>query len=121
MMLKCHCRDCQHVTGGGFVPAVLVPSKAFRLTRGRLRYHLTPSLAFPGAKHKRGYCEECGSRITGAEKPGETSEVIGLLAGSLDDPGWFHAQMDIFTEDAQPWDPMDPTIPKHRQYPPQNQ
>src|SRR5438270_7729772 len=45
MMFKCHCRDCQRVTGGGFVPGLLVPVSAFRLTQGQLRYHFTPSLA----------------------------------------------------------------------------
>jgi len=65
MMLKCHCRDCQQLTGGGFAPAVLVPAEAFRLTRGQLRYHFTPSIA--RGKHKRGFCPECGSRVTGAE------------------------------------------------------
>ena len=52
MMLKCHCRDCQQITGGGFAAAVLLPVKAFRLTKGELSYHFTPSLA--GGKHKRG-------------------------------------------------------------------
>src|SRR5207249_3054798 len=41
LTLKCHCRDCQHITGSGFAPAFLVPAEAFRLTRGQLRYHLT--------------------------------------------------------------------------------
>ena len=36
MMFKCHCRDCQHVTGSGFAPGILLPSGAFRLTRGQL-------------------------------------------------------------------------------------
>jgi len=44
-MLKCHCRDCQRVTGGGFAAAVLVPVESFRLTRGQLRYHFTSSIA----------------------------------------------------------------------------
>jgi hypothetical protein len=116
MMLKCHCRDCQHITGGAFAPAVLLPAKAFRLTQGDLSYHFTPSLA--GGKHKRGFCTRCGSRITGGEKQNEPSRVIGVLAGSLDDPSWFRAQMDIFTSDAQPWDHMDPAIPKYEKYPP---
>src|SRR5438876_9846382 len=34
MTFKCHCRDCQHVTGGGFVPGLLVPASAFGLTKG---------------------------------------------------------------------------------------
>lgn len=65
MMFKCHCRDCQRVTGGGFVAGLLVPAAAFRLTKGQLRYHFTTSLA--GGKHKRGFCADCGSRLTGAE------------------------------------------------------
>ena len=94
MMLKCHCRDCQHITGGGFAAAVLLPAKAFRLTKGELTYHFTPSLF--GGNHKRGFCANCGSRITGAEKHDESSRFIGILAGSLDDPSWFRPQMDIF-------------------------
>ena len=65
MTFKCHCRDCQQVTGGGHVAGLLVPAPAFRLANGQLRYHFTPSLA--GGKHKRGFCAECGSRITGGE------------------------------------------------------
>ncbi|HEU0005684.1 MAG TPA: aldehyde-activating protein, partial [Terriglobia bacterium] len=26
MMFKCHCRDCQRVTGGGFVAGLVVPA-----------------------------------------------------------------------------------------------
>ena len=40
-------------------PAVLVPTGAFRVMRGQLRYHFTPSAA--GGQHKRGFCAECGS------------------------------------------------------------
>ncbi len=116
MMFKCHCRDCQHVTGSGFAPGILLPSGAFRLTRGQLRYNLTPSIR--RGKHKRGFCPECGSRITGGEFEGEESPFVGILAGSLDDPSWFRSQMDIFVADAQPWDQMDPAIPKFEQYPP---
>lgn len=54
MMFKCHCRDCQRVIGRGFVAGLLVPGSAFRLTKGQLRYHFTPSLA--GGQHKRGFC-----------------------------------------------------------------
>src|SRR5262245_18247715 len=105
-MLKCHCPDCQHLSGGGFSPAVLRPAKAFRLTKGELSYHFTLSLAW--GKHKRGFCVQCGSRLTGAERHNEPARVIGILAGSLDDPSWFQAQMEIFTSDAQPWDHLDP-------------
>ena len=116
MMFKCHCRDCQQVTGGGFVPGLLVPKSAFQLTKGQLRYHFTPNAA--GGKHRRGFCAECGSRITGGESDRRPSEFIGITAGSLDDPSWFSPQMDFFVSDAQPWDQMDPGIPKFQLYPP---
>jgi hypothetical protein len=115
-MFKCHCHDCQRITGGGHVAALLVPASAFRLTQGSLRYHFTPSLA--GGKHKRGFCPECGSRVTGGESDQRPAEFVGVTAGSLDDPTWFRPQMDFFTSDAQPWDPMDPAIPKYNLYPP---
>ena len=39
MMIKCHRRDCQHVTGGPYAPAVVFPIAAFKLIKGGLRYH----------------------------------------------------------------------------------
>ena len=114
VMLKCHCGDCQQASGGPFAPAVLVPAEAFRLTKGTLRYHFASREK--GGKHKRGFCAECGARITGGES--ETpSEMVGLLAGSLDDPSEFQPTMDIFISDAQPWDQMDPSLPKFEEYP----
>jgi hypothetical protein len=70
-------------------------------------------------KHKRGFCSECGSRMTGGEFDERPTGFVGALAGTLDDPSWFQPQMDIFVSDAQPWDQMDPAIPKFDQYPPQ--
>ena len=116
IVLKCHCRNCQQMTGSGFSPAVLVPAEAFRVTRGQLRYHFTPSAA--GGQHKRGFCAECGSLLTGGENTERPTDVVGVTAGSLDDPSLFQPQMDIFVSDVQPWDQMDPAIPKFEQYPP---
>ena len=116
MMFKCHCRDCQQVTGGAFVAGLLLPASAFRLTKGQLRYHFTPSMA--GGKHKRSFCPECGSRITGGESDREPAKYIGVTAGSVDDPSWFRPQMDFFVSDAQPWDQMDSAITKFKHYPP---
>jgi hypothetical protein len=114
-MVKCHCRDCQHVTGGPYAAAVVVPTDAFGLTKGQLRYHFTESLA--GGKHKRGFCPECGSRITGGESL-EPSPFLAVLAGSLDDPSWFSPTADLFVSDAEPWDSMSPDTAKFHQYSP---
>src|SRR5215831_11237521 len=105
MMFKCHCRDCQKLTSGGFAPAVIVPAQAFRLTRGQLRHHFTLSIG--RGRHRRGFCPECGSLVTGGEFE-ERSKSVGILAGTLDDPSWFQPQMDIFVSDAQPMGPNGP-------------
>jgi hypothetical protein len=94
---------------------VIVPANSFKFTRGRPRYHFTASAAI--GHHKRGFCAKCGSRLTGGENREGTSPIVGINAGCLDDPSWFRPQHHIFTSDAQPWDHMDPTIPKYEQYP----
>ena len=112
MMLKCHCRDCQQVSGGAYTPVVVVPLKAFKLTKGALQHYATPSLG--GGQNLRGFCVRCGSRLTGAENP--ERGIIALTASSLDDPSWFKPAMDIFVGDAQPWDIMEPDLPKHERH-----
>jgi hypothetical protein len=113
-MLNCHCRDCQKITGAAYVPAVIVPLAAFKVTKGSLQQYASPSLA--NGHNLRGFCPTCGSRLTGAENP--KRGFIGLTASSLDDPSWFKPSFDIFTSDAQPWDAMDPQLPKYPQYMP---
>ena len=112
MMVKCHCRDCQRVSGGPYAPAIIVPLKAFRIAKGALQHHTTPSMK--DGHNLRGFCAKCGSRLTGAESP--EGGIIGILASSLDDPSWFKPTMDIFVGDAQPWDIMNESVPKHQQY-----
>lgn len=98
MMVKCHCRDCQQVSGGPYAPAILVPLNAFKLTKGMLQRFATPSLA--GGHNLRGFCVTCASRLTVGENPDKG--FIGVLASSLDDPGQFKPQMDTFVSDAWP-------------------
>ena len=43
MMLHCHCRDCQQSSGGRFSSFVIVPTEAFKLLQGSLRFHASPS------------------------------------------------------------------------------
>jgi hypothetical protein len=113
-MFCCHCRDCQQASGGPYAPAILVPSNAFKITQGSPRYYTTSSAA--GGTHTRGFCPDCGSRLLGAVDP--SSAFIGVVASSLDDPSWFRPRFDIFTSDVQPWDYMNPELPKFERYAP---
>jgi hypothetical protein len=42
----------------------------------------------------------------------EVDEKVSIMAGSLDDPSWYRPQADIYTASAQPWDHMNPDLPK---------
>ena len=56
--------------------------------------------------------------LTGGESVERDTGIVGVTVGSLDDPSWFRPQMDFFVSDVQPWDQMDPAIPKYDLYPP---
>lgn len=112
--LRCHCRDCQRQSGSGYIAAARMPAAGFRITAGEPRRYVAKSDA--GNEIIRVFCGDCGSPlyIQVATRP----DLIGLRVASLDDPSWFRPDADIFTRSAQPWDHMDPAIPKFPTYPP---
>ena len=42
------------------------------------------------------HCRDC-------QRAGGGADYVGIRAGSLDDPGWFRATVDVWTASAQPW------------------
>jgi hypothetical protein len=112
MMGNCHCRDCQRATGTAFAAAILVLRDAVTIT-GEVKYYDVTGDS--GRIVSRGFCPNCGSRLF--SKP-PIPELMGIMAGSLDDPSWFQPRMDIYTASAQPWDCMNPDLPKFAKFPP---
>ena len=113
LMLHCHCRDCQQSSGGPFSSFVIVPTEAFKVSQGSLRFHDSPSHA--GGKTHRGFCPDCGSPILA--KSDSVPQFAAIRTASLDDSGWFNPQMDVWTCDAHSWDHMNPALPKFEKYP----
>jgi hypothetical protein len=111
-MGNCHCRDCQQASGGGYDPAIGVPAKVLKIT-GNVKYH--DSKADSGNTLSRGFCPECGARLFG--KASAMPDLAMITAGSLDDPTQYTPQMDIFISSAQPWDHMNPALPKFPKMP----
>ena len=50
-------------------------------------------------------------------KPEMLPQIVAIRTASLDDPGWFASQMDVWTSDAHAWDHMNPALPKFAKYP----
>jgi hypothetical protein len=113
LMLHCHCRDCQRSSGGPFSSFVIVPKDTFELRQGALHFHNSPSER--GGETHRGFCPDCGSPI--AVRNDFNPDIVAIRTASLDDPRWFNLQMDVWTSDAHPWDPMNPALPKFEKYP----
>lgn len=111
-MGNCHCRDCQRATGTAFAAAILVPRNAVTITGDVKYYEVTGDSR---GIVSRGFCPNCGSRLF--SKP-SIPELMGILAGSLDNPSWFQPGMDFYTASAQPWDYMNPDLPKFAKLPP---
>ncbi len=115
LMGNCHCRDCQQATGTAFAAAILVPRNAVTIT-GDVKYYETTGDS--GGIVSRGFCPICGSQLF--SKP-PMPEFMGITAGSLDEPSEFQPVIDFYTASAQPWDYMNPELPKFAKLPsPQN-
>lgn len=110
---NCHCRDCQRISGGGYVSTFFVPEDSVTIT-GEVKYY--DKNGDSGHRVRRGFCPACGSQVFG--KPEIVPGVLGIRAGSLDNPELYHPTMDIYTASAQPWDFMNPDLHKFLQLPP---
>jgi len=92
---------------------VIVPTEAFELSQGSVRFHASPSEA--GGETHRGFCPDCGSPIV--VKPDAAPQFAAIRTASLDDPSRFNLQVDVWNSDAHPWDQMNPALPKFEKYP----
>jgi hypothetical protein len=112
-MANCHCRDCQRATGSAYCAVVGVAAPAFRLTTGTPAMY--EKLADSGNTMRRMFCSRCGSLVflTRSARP----DVVVLAAANLDDPSWVRPARDIYTTSAQPWDYMNPALPKFPRMP----
>jgi hypothetical protein len=112
-MGNCHCRDCQRASGTAYNAAIGVPKSAVKVT-GDVKYY--ESKADSGSMARRAFCPNCGSRVF--SYPPFAPDLMVIMAASLDDPSIFKPGMDIYTSSAQPWDHMDPALPKFPKMPP---
>ncbi len=108
-MGNCHCRDCQRATGSAYFAAIGIKASDFKLDSGELGWFEKP--ADRGHIVKRAFCAGCGSPILLINDANPEFRV--LYAGSLDDPAIFQPMQDIYVASAQPWDHLDPDIPKY--------
>ncbi len=111
--LRCHCRDCQRQSGAASVAAVRVPAADFVITKGVPKRFVTK--AGSGNEITRVFCGDCGTPLY--VQVSTRPDVVGVRVCTLDEPGWFKPDADIFVKSAQPWEPVDAMVPRYATYP----
>ena len=109
---NCHCEHCQRSTGSAYSATAFFPTGSVEIT-GETKQ-------FTGAGESGTttvtFCPNCGTHLFTTPKtmPG----LMGVRAGTLNDPNNYKPSADIFTRSAVAWDHMDPSLPKFETYPP---
>lgn len=101
VMLNCHCSDCRKASGSGYAAIVIVRKDSLQ-RHGEARFHKVRGGS--GRTVERGFCTNCGSPIF--VKVERFPDLLGVQAGSLDDPAQHKPSMDLYTDSAPPWDSM---------------
>src|SRR4051794_1110903 len=111
--IQCQCRNCQKRSGGGHSSFIGFPKPAVKVT-GPVKYHSVK--ADSGNMSSLGFCPECGSLVVSGSSG--FPDMLGVMVGSLDDPGAFAPQMVVYTSRGHEWDQVDPALPKFPAMPP---
>ncbi|WP_367276775.1 GFA family protein [uncultured Roseobacter sp.] len=98
-MFRCHCRDCQQLTGSGHSEMMPLALDSFSITNTCKTYRMTGG---SGQSTFSGFCPNCGSQITRNSQ--RMSDRIYVHASSLDDPGKYAPEKSIYPNSAQVWD-----------------
>lgn len=102
---NCHCRLCQKAAGAPYITWVEFPQVAVAWLSA------APQWRASSEKAERGFCPECGGAVSFRYAGGDN---VDLAVALFDHPESFPPTHDIFTESAQPWTPLDPTIPHYK-------
>jgi hypothetical protein len=109
----CWCRDCQYLASGSGTVNVFFPSATLTVTGTTNTY---TSVADSGNVMRRRFCPSCGTPLfTAADS---RPNIIGVRAGTLDDPNVVQPAMTIWTASAPRWACIADSIPSVTQQPP---
>ena len=104
----CHCRECQKAIGATFNARILMRIEDVMITGPIGTFHSSETL-------ERGFCLRCGSSVFSRRTP---AGVIGLTAGSLDDPSRFKPDMHFWVSSKQAWLEIEDDLPQYPEGPP---
>jgi hypothetical protein len=96
---RCHCRDCQQLTGSGHSEMMPRIIDTFSIFDACKIYDMKGGSSKPTYS---GFCPNCGSQLT--RRSTTMGDRIYVHASSLDDPRRYAPKKSPFPDAAQPWD-----------------
>lgn len=108
-VIACHCTHCRRISGAGSSHNAPVLASGFRITAGTPKRYV--DTADSGNKLYRFFCPECGSSLYSQRE--KVPEMLTLKVGTLDDASRLELVMNIWTDSALPWMPIDPASERH--------
>lgn len=113
-MINCHCRDCQISSGAPFASGIVVMTADLEVSGSPKTYGVSAS---SGRVATRSFCADCGTPLLTQSEA--NPQFTSIRFPSLDDASDFKPMLDIYTDSAQRWVCLDPTIPQFPQSPQQ--
>jgi hypothetical protein len=111
-LTNCHCSVCRKATGASFATFAHVRADRFKLLSG-------VELINPGYEwmpgHARSFCGRCGSP---APKYLESTQMVSVPAGLLDDDPGIRVSMHVFTSSKVAWVELQDDLPKYEKWVP---
>ena len=104
----CHCRMCQRATSATFALWTAFRPEAVRFTKTEPKYYKSSLIA------ERGFCSNCGTRLTMRYYPAEPSDILAIVTASLDHPEDFSPTYHLGIESQMPWLHMHDDLPRTR-------
>ena len=98
-MFRCHCRDCQQLTGTGHAEMVPLVADTFSVSKECRTFQMTGGSGRPTFS---GFCPNCGSQLTRQSE--QMSDRIYVHVASLDDPSVYCPEKSIYSDAAHDWD-----------------
>ena len=96
----CHCRDCQRVTGSGFVINMWIENKLVEKSGNTPQSFVLKGGT--GANHEVFFCGKCGTYVW-SRYHGAPGDALFVRAGTLENPDAVTPDVHIFTRSKLPW------------------
>jgi hypothetical protein len=109
----CHCRECQHIAGGGANYFMVVGPEAFKYTQGAPKAFRRSDLENPVTRE---FCPECGAHLVTRAQGGA---MVIVKVGSLDAPAedFGMPQVAIWTSEKQPYHAIPDGVAQFAKFP----